>query len=76
MSEQRYDVVYGKDGVRIEPHFCRAYDCFGSNSDHGLTLEDAAIHCAEYHEDEAKAFRNMEHYSLEYYKQQLGDTDD
>ena len=25
----------------VEPHFCRDYDCFGSNPDHGYSFEEA-----------------------------------
>lgn len=69
-SEQKYDVIYGPDTVSIEPHFCREWGCFGSNPEHGYTLEEAADKCAEYHEKEAEMFRDGSHYLLDFYKSQ------
>lgn len=57
-----YDVIYTKDGgVRIEPHFCREYDCFGTNPDHGMSLERAAEVCAEFHDEMARRYRAGTH---------------
>ena len=43
----RYDVVYYSTHTTIEPHFCREYDCFGSNEEHGFTLEQACNEVAK-----------------------------
>jgi hypothetical protein len=41
----RYDIVYTKDGPKIEPHFCRQWDedggCYGTNPLHGYSKEQA-----------------------------------
>ena len=65
-----YDVFYRDNGVHIAPHFCREMGCFGSNPDHGYTLEQAAEQCAEYYEQQAKAFREGTHPDLMFYKEQ------
>lgn len=64
MTDQRYDIVYGKGGVKIEPHFCREYYCFGTNPDHGFELNEA-IDCAiQYHEQQIKLWKTKQHPNL------------
>lgn len=70
----RYDVVYYKTGPTIEPHFCREWDldggCFGSNPEHGLSLEEACDEVAEWYETKAKEWRERNHPTVERYRSQ------
>ena len=78
-SEMRFDVCYHKDHATIEPHFCRQWDedggCYGTNPEHGLSFEEACDQVAEYHEREAKLWRERQHYTCFYYLDQ-GKEDD
>jgi hypothetical protein len=66
---QRYDVVFHSDHVSIECHFCRDWDadggCYGTNPNHGLSLEEAIEECASWHDLQAKSFRDKTHWSIE-----------
>lgn len=62
---QRYDVVYGGDSnapnCYISHHFCREWEdgegCYGTNPDHGFTWEEACLEVAEWHEQQAKVWK-------------------
>jgi hypothetical protein len=63
MSEQRYDVSYGANDVRIESHFCREFDaddngCFGTNTNpnHGFSFDEAKKMVADWHRQQAEYF--------------------
>lgn len=64
----RYDVVYYNTHATIEPHFCREYDCFGSNDEHGFTLEEACNEVADWYQQQAEQWRSQNHYDVLYYK--------
>ena len=70
----RYDVIYNGDRVTIGPHFCREWDddggCYGTNPNHGYTLEEACEQVAVWHEGQASAWRDGSHYSIQFYKEQ------
>jgi hypothetical protein len=68
----RFDVAYHADHTTIEPHFCRSWDedgngCYGTNLDHGFTFETACDHVADWHEQQAKAWRDRTHHDAAYY---------
>lgn len=71
---QRYDVVYHSEYATIEPHFCRDWDeaggCYGTNLDHGYSLEEACEQVADYYQQEADLWRKGEHWRVSYYKQE------
>lgn len=73
MPTDRYDIAWREHGPSIEPHFCREWDetggCYGTNPDHGMSLEDACASVADWHEEQARLYRSGEHPSL----RQLGD---
>lgn len=64
MSCQTFDVIYRDSSFSIEPHFCRELGCFGTNPDHGYTLEEACEEIAQHLEMEANAFRNKTHWKV------------
>ena len=68
---QSYDVVYRSDRVTIEPHFCREWDesggCYGTNPDHGMSLEDACNEVADHYQRLADEWRNRTHPDVKYY---------
>lgn len=67
-EEQRFDIVYkGTGECTVEPHFCRDYDCFGTNPDHGYTLEEACNIVTEYYEELYKSWLNRTHEDIKYY---------
>lgn len=74
MTTQRFDVCYSKDGCTIEPHFCRQWDedggCYGTNPTHGYSFDEACDQVAEYHEQQAKAWRERTAYECTYYREQ------
>lgn len=37
----KYDVVYSRHGMLIEPHFCREMGCYGTSPHHGFSFEEA-----------------------------------
>lgn len=63
--EPRYDVVFGRNSVSIEPHFCREWDedggCYGTNPKHGFSWAEAVNHVADWHELQAKLWRSGMH---------------
>jgi len=71
----RFDVVYGPQSdeavMYIEPHFCREWDdeggCYGTREDHGYSFEDACNQVAEWHEEQAKLWREGKHPTAKYY---------
>lgn len=73
----RFDVVYRADGVSIEPHFCRSWDsdggCYGTNPNHGLSAAEACDEVAEWHEQQAKMWRDRTHPDLASYGNQNND---
>jgi hypothetical protein len=60
-----WDVLYGPNGVSIQQHFFRTYDDCGSVD---RPLEEAAAECAEWHEQQARMWRDGTHPELQYYK--------
>ncbi len=63
-----YDVAYNSNYVWIERHICRVFgDCGHCDN----TLEEAAEMCAQWHEDQAKAFRDGAHCSLQHFKEYI-----
>ena len=69
----RFDVVYYDTHVTIEPHFCREEDCFGSNEDHGFTLEEACKQVSDWYAEQANQWRCLTHYDVLYYTGKLND---
>ena len=65
---QMYDVQFGHDGIDIVPHFCREYDCFGTNPDHGMTLDEACEYVAQWYDEQARLYRTKEHHIVRYYE--------
>jgi len=68
-KEPKFDVVYHKDYVTINYHFCRELDengdgCHGTNPDHGYTLEQAIEIVAIWHENQAKLWRYHYHWAI------------
>ena len=65
MSEQRFDVIYGEFGPRVDYHFCRTWEgdegCYGTNLNHGLTWEAVREELAAWHEREAARWRALTH---------------
>ena len=41
-GKNRYDLVHQEYSIRIEPHFCRKYECYGTDENHGYTWEEVA----------------------------------
>jgi hypothetical protein len=70
---QRYDVVYYADYVTVEPHFCRDWDetggCYGTNPDHGYSIEEACEMVSDWYKQEADLWRSGLHWRLSYYKE-------
>ena len=64
---QRFDIVYTERGPEVEPHFCRDHDCFGTNTDHGMTLEEAAEEIADWYSEQAALYSTMTHGKLKTY---------
>jgi hypothetical protein len=62
-SDYRFDVIYRGDRVSVDYHFCREWDaeggCYGTNPHHGCSFEEAKASVAEWHEDQAKRWREM-----------------
>lgn len=55
----RYDMVYERYGVYLEPHFCREWSvdsagemvgCYGTDPDHGYTWEDGKQELIDWHQ--------------------------
>lgn len=71
VSKMRFDVCYQGEKCTIEPHFCREWDedggCYGTNPDHGHSFEEACDHVAEWHESQAKLWRERQHHTCLYY---------
>lgn len=73
MTLNRYDIIHKADGhMTIEPHFCREIDCngvgcYGTNLDHGFTLEEACEHISGYYIDLARLWMTLEHPDVKYY---------
>ena len=61
MSEPRFDLSYGEHGASIDYHFCREWDgddgCYGTNTNHGMSFDEAKEAMAQYHEAEAARWR-------------------
>ena len=60
----KYDVIYDKNGIHLDYHFCREFDenmdgCFGTNEDHGFSFEEAKEEVAIWHEQRAKDIRSI-----------------
>lgn len=72
--ELKFDVIYDGDKATIETHFCREWDenggCYGTNPEHGFTLDEACDIVAEWYENQAKEWRNRTHHTIHYYKGQ------
>lgn len=72
---QRYDVVFYSDKATIVPHFCRDWDsdggCYGTNPDHGLSLDDACKEVADYYQRLACEWRNKTHHEVLCYSETL-----
>ena len=59
MSENRYDVIYeSSHRCYLRHHFCREYDCYGTNSDHGYIWEEARLEVANFYQSLADEWRN------------------
>ena len=54
----RYDVLYRHDRVSLQHHFCRDIDCFGTNENHGFTLEEAKEMIIKWHQDQIEYWKN------------------
>lgn len=71
VHQMRFDVCYGGDNCTIAPHFCREWDgnkgCFGTNAEHGLSFDDACDEVAEWHEKQARLWRQRKHAACVYY---------
>lgn len=68
IKSSRFDVEYKGNGASLDYHFCREWDedggCYGTNENHGLSFEDACEEIAQWHEQQAKAFRDRSHHLL------------
>lgn len=67
-DEPRFDVLWKEHGPSLDYHFCRGWDmdengkevgCYGTNSDHGSSFEEAKAEMAQWHEKEAARWRSM-----------------
>lgn len=80
MDDQRYDVVYSSEGCTITPHYCREWDndggCYGMNPDHGMSFDDACDQVAQWHEVQAKSWRNRTAYDALVYSGSCMDEED
>lgn len=79
MSKQMFDITYGSSGdVRIEPHFCREWDedggCYGTNPDHGFSLDEACEEVAKYYDNLSQQYRDKSHYSLQNFLNEIINT--
>lgn len=61
MSDERYDIQWHQHGPDIVPHFCRELNCFGTNPDHGYTLDEAVLQIVQWHLHEVQALLSKEH---------------
>lgn len=73
----RFDVIYHENGATIDYHYCREWDdkggCHGTREDHGLSLEEACGELADWHEYQAKAWRDGTHRIAQQFKEQSPD---
>lgn len=71
----RFDVIYQNSGASIAAHFCREWDedggCYGTNPDHGLSFDDACDQVAEWHEQQAKLWRERKHHDAMSFIEQM-----
>lgn len=62
-DRQRFDVLYGEHGPRLDFHFCRDWDddggCYGTNLNHGVAWEKAREEIAKWHEQQAQYWRKL-----------------
>ena len=53
MDIPRFDVIFERDGVRLDYHFCREWDdkggCYGTDPNHGYTFDEAKKEVADYY---------------------------
>ena len=71
----RFDVVRREDSTTIEPHFCSKFGCYGTNPNHGYTLEEACDIIATSLETLAKSWRDKTHSDIQYYLNNTGNPD-
>ena len=66
-----WSVIWKQDGPDLEPHFCREYGCYGTDPDHGMTMEEAVNEIASWYEAQAKSWRDGTHETLKYYNEEI-----
>lgn len=69
----KFDIIWPAEcGPTIDYHFCREWNekggCYGTNPDHGYTLEEAARQVAEWHLEQYHLYISGCHPSLERFK--------
>ena len=68
----KFDICYHENHVTIEPHFCREWDenggCYGTNLDHGFTLQEAIDLAVEYHERQIRMLKDRTHWMVSDYE--------
>lgn len=67
MAEDRFDIHWHEHGPKIDYHFCREIGCYGTDPEHGYTLDEVISEIALWHENQALAFRNKTHYEIKYF---------
>lgn len=72
MSATRFDVIYSSCGCTIQPHYCREWDdedggCYGTNSDHGYSFDEACDQVAEWHDRQAALWRSRQSFECLHY---------
>lgn len=60
-DDLRFDVVLRRDRATVEPHYCRDWDCHGSDPEHGHSLADACAAVAAWHRQQAELWETMQH---------------
>ena len=55
----RFDVVFREEDVRIDYHFCRENDCFGTDETHGYSFDKAKEVVVSHLETRLKIWRTM-----------------
>lgn len=69
----KYDISWGQQHPTIDVHFCREWDddkggCYGTNPDHGYSIEEAAEVIAQWHEEQMNLWRSGNHPDISFFK--------
>jgi hypothetical protein len=57
----RFDLTFRRGVPRVEPHYCRVDDCHGMDESHGMSVQEACVAAAEWHEEQARLYRSGAH---------------